>query len=248
MPFDPKQTKTKQSEPKINNIFGNDTEKSELTKSDPKNDSPERKTASFAQTSSKVGNISPSDKMKDLLSKLNDLEGEDSVSDQDALKIQTGVDTTTQDLPVQYNTIPAVLSRELEQYGHIEPEWHLVKNLPGYLANGIRQLGRSLFKQFTNTELENIQVLANVMGQGPNSQKELNTVGMWAKENADKIGVGDVDFDNIMPGYKADISQYSSKGIRILFVKDEFGTYAYSWPEQDSVDMYQHGQRTLPQK
>ena len=34
----------------------------------------------------------------------------------------------------------------------------------------------------------------------------------------------------------ADIKQYSAGGIRWLMVRDEFGNYIYSWPENDSID------------
>lgn len=237
MPFDPKKQQTKQSEPKIDNIFGEKPEDKPLANKQSGNSNPERKTASAAKTSSATANLSPSDKMKDLLAKLNDLEGEDSVSDSDALKSQVGYTDTKEDLPVVPSSIPAVLNTQIAQYGHIEPEWHMVRNLPGYMQNGIRMLGRQLFGTFTNTDLESIQVLANVMGQGPNSQKELNVVASWAKENASPAGEGDIDFDNIMPGYKADIVQYSSNNIRLLFVKDEFGSYVYSWPESDSKNL-----------
>lgn len=247
MPSEPKNTRSK-VDPKLNNIFGNNPSDNPLIGNKQDNENPTRKTADYAKTKSATSNLNPSDKMKDLLSKLNDLDGNDSVSDYDALKSQIGHQDTQDNLPVVPSNIPAILNTQIEQYGHLEPEWHLVRNLPGYLQNSIRMLGRQLFGSFTSTNLEEIQVLANVMGQGPNSQREINIVASWAKDNASPIGEGDIDFDIIMPGYSADIRQYSSNNIRLLLVKDEFGSYIYSWPESDSKDMYKHGQRTLPQK
>lgn len=77
----------------------------------------------------------------------------------------------------------AIVSKEIRAAGQVEPEWHEVKNLPGYMSSGIRKIGRAVFAPFTNTPIKNIQVLANVSGQGPNETKELNAVAGYLLKN-----------------------------------------------------------------
>ena len=86
-------------------------------------------------------------------------------------------------LPVAVNHIPAVVSQEVGNIQPIEPEYHMVRHLPGYLKNPIRALGRQVFKVFTDTAIEDVQVLANLNGKGPNSKEELNAVASYLQQN-----------------------------------------------------------------
>jgi hypothetical protein len=90
----------------------------------------------------------------------------------------------------------------------------------------------------TRTPTDDIWMVANLGGQGPNSPAEVNAVAGWVRANGDDLGDGNIDFDTTIPGYNADIKQYSAAGIRWLLVRDEFGNYVYSWPEQDSVNAH----------
>lgn len=197
---------------------------------------PNQRTASKASTQAKVANLSMTDQMADLMSKLRDIGYEDEVSDSDLHTTYGYVDPeTTENLPAIPANLPAIINKEVSEYdGMVHPEWHMVKNLPGYMQNGIRVLGRSLFSQFTKTKLEEIQVIACLAGQGPNTMGEINAVANWAKEHARRVDEAGIDFSNIMPGYNAKILQYSSKDVRLMIVKDDFGAYIYSWPESDS--------------
>lgn len=110
------------------------------------------------------------------------------------------------------------------------------------MSRAIRTLGRQLFRSFTQTQTDDIWMVGNLGGQGPNSRQEVNAVASWVRDNGEDIGAGDIDFDTSIPGYQADIQQYSAAGIRWLLVRDEFGDYIYSWPETDSIT-----QRNTPQ-
>jgi hypothetical protein len=136
---------------------------------------------------------------------------------------------------VKPETLPNVINTQMKAAGLIEPEWHMIRNLPGYMVQAIRALGRPLFQTQTKTQLEKILCLANLMGQGPNTQKEINAVVKWAKENGKDIGHGDIDFQNSIPDYGAEIHQFATKTTRFMLVKDEYGAYVYAWPEQDSI-------------
>lgn len=132
-------------------------------------------------------------------------------------------------------TLPSVINSYLVDAGLVEPTWHQVRNLPGYMSQAIRALGRPLFRTQTRTSLEEIQCLANLMGQGPNTNREINAVLKWAQENCRDLGNGGIDFEGSIPGYTADIHVYAGEDIRFLVVRDEYGGYVYAWPEQDSV-------------
>ena len=108
--------------------------------------------------------------MRSLLDKLGDVE--DEVSTDDLISsgeyadyfsdynsdAPTDTPTPTPE-PVPHQSVAKVAStvwnpdqpieREIQGF---DPEWHAVKNLPGYIQQGIRVLGRQVFKQFTETK------------------------------------------------------------------------------------------------
>jgi hypothetical protein len=144
-----------------------------------------------------------------------------------------------EDLPsVEVNTknLPAVAGQALQAAGMQNPEFHQVANLPGNMSDQIRQLGKNLFGALTMTPTKRIYVVANLGGQGPNTNQEVQAVAGFLKEHGKDLGPGDVDFDAVMPGYKADTHMFSAAGIRWMLVKDFAGQYIYCWPESDSHD------------
>lgn len=143
---------------------------------------------------------------------------------------------------VAADNVPAVISKALSTTGtavsdpaSVEPEWHQVKNLPGYMSKQIRVLGRETFKPFTTTPIEDVTVIANLGGQGPNTNREIQAVAAWLKNNGTEVDRATLDYGATMPGYKAETVSYTSSGVRFLLVSDQFGQYVYAWPEQDSV-------------
>jgi hypothetical protein len=180
--------------------------------------------ASKNVTSQKVSNIVPSQKATTALSSLmaNSLN-----NDQD--------DSEVPEPPTKPTNLPAVLSRGMMASGMVSPEWHTIQNLPGYMQQPIRQLGKSVFSMYTSTPIEKIQLIANLGGQGPNTNREINAVANWVMDQGKQITTGNINFDNIMPGYEADIKVFDmNNGAQILVVKDEYGRYLYAWPSSDS--------------
>ena len=110
------------------------------------------------------------------------------------------------------------------------------------MNRAIRTLGRHLFRAFTRTDTNDVYMIGNLNGQGPNTRQEVNAVAGWVRDNGRDMGDGNIDFDTTIPGYQADIRQYSAGGIRWLLVRDEFGDYIYSWPEQDSIEHHNQAQ------
>ena len=140
------------------------------------------------------------------------------------------------DTEVRTANLPAIAGANLQAAGVQSPDFHKVSNLPGNMSRAIRSLGKQLFRSMTRTPTDDIYVVANLGGQGPNSTQEVNAVAGWVRKNGDALGPGNIDFDTTIPGYNANIHQYSAGGIRWLLVQDEFGNYIYSWPESDSIE------------
>lgn len=173
------------------------------------------------------------------------------------------------EVPVEPNTLPDLLHREVTVPGH-EIEWHQVRNLPGYMKNAIRVIGRQQFRQLTRTPLEDITVIAHLnqpgmqqmighrggpggfdprgrgAGEGNfNSMSELQQVVRWLDQNAQRLGDPGVEHPDI-PGYRSEIREYSALGVRFHVVRDFMdnnlmGYYVYSWPEADSVNSNNRG-------
>lgn len=182
-------------------------------------------TAGAGRTASKSANALQDPRA---FSMLNDLLGSDlSAGEPDEVTDLSTEVVTPEDLP-------SVISNAMSKSGEVVPEWHMVKNLPGYMQQAIRKLGKMVFAQYTRTPIEKIQVLANLQGGGPNSQREMNAIAGWAVENGTKVTTGEIDF-SVMPGYKADVMVYNVEGSQLMIVSDDFGQYVYAWPESDST-------------
>lgn len=238
------QTKTKPKSKLDPNMFGPKLDQP-LAKTDPLDDLKRKagvggdkpkvniKKASQADTLSKTAGIG-SDDMADMLSRMRNIE-----IDRDLEAYPEPEPEPPETLPsVEVNTanLPAVAGQALQAAGVQNPDFHQVANLPGNMADQIRQLGKSLFGSLTMTPTKRIHVVANLGGQGPNSSAEVNAVAGFLKDHGKDLGPGDIDFENVMPGYKAQTHMFSAAGIRWMLVKDFAGQYIYCWPEEDSHD------------
>lgn len=186
--------------------------------------------ASQADTLNKTAGLGTPD-MSDMLGRMRNIELDKDLEPYDEQPPET--------LPsVEVNTanLPAVAGQALQAAGVQNPEFHQVSNLPGNMADMIRQLGKSLFGSLTMTPTKRIHVVANLGGKGPNSTQEVNAVAGFLKQHGDDRGPGDIDFEQVMPGYKAQTHMYTAAGIRWMLVKDFAGQYIYCWPEEDSHD------------
>jgi hypothetical protein len=198
---------------------------------------PRMRQATAAATRRAAGNIEPTDQMRDMLSRMRNIEIDPDLADYPQ-------DEPTFDVDVNVNTenLPAVAGQAIAAAGETSPEFHQVARLPGNMSRMIRQLGKSLFGSMTNTPTEDIYMIGNLGGQGPNTRQEVNAVANFVRENGENLGAGDIDFNAIMPGYNAETHQFVAAGIRWLLVKDFAGEYIYAWPEADSKTPSSHAQ------
>lgn len=186
------------------------------------------KRGSRADTARATANITPTAAMADLISRMNV-----PVDD-------VGVEPPEQALvpaDITPDHVPATISRAIAMSDPhaINPTWHTVANLPGNMSRAILTLGKALFRAFTRTPTEDIVMIGNVGGQGPNSTREINGVAAWLKKNGREVDAANIDFEQSIPGYSANVKHYTAGGIRFKVVRDQFGDYIYAWPEKDSI-------------
>lgn len=205
---------------------------------EPRNTDPRGRAASQGDTLRATRNIQPNDRMRDLLSRMRDIEADD---DEGYPEEEPGTDLAQR---VDTGNLPAVAGQALQATGTQNPDWHKVSNLPGNMSRAIRSLGKQLFRSFTSTDTNDVHMIGNLGGQGPNSTAEVNAVAGWLRNHGEEVSTGDIDFDTSIPGYRADIKQYRASGIRWLLVRDEFGNYIYTWPESDSLQNRSQAQLT----
>jgi hypothetical protein len=104
-------------------------------------------------------------------------------------------------------------------------------------------MGRQLFKMFTRTPIENVNVLADLGGQGPNEHQELNAVSARLRDRGRRLRQAEVSMRDLMPDYEAQISVFEADGYTFMLVKDFAGRYIYSWPSKDTI---KSGQAAAP--
>lgn len=186
------------------------------------------KKGSKADTMRATSNITPTAAMSDLIGRMNVPVDDVGVDEPENALVHA---TITPD------HVPAVISRAIAMSDPhaINPTWHAVANLPGNMSRAILTLGKALFRAFTRTPTEDIVMIGNVGGQGPNSTREVNGVVAWLKNNGREVDAANIDFEQTIPGYSAQVKHYTAGGVRFKVVRDQFGDYIYAWPEKDSI-------------
>ena len=184
------------------------------------------KVADVAKTKEKTSAMTASPEIGDKLASMDIT----ALADTEDTDDSEGYDETE----VTPTTLPDVISNAMVGTEDLRPEFHMVRNLPGYLAAPIRQAGKAIFKAFTTVPIDEINVIANVAGQGPNEERELNAVASYLKANGIRNGEAELEFEEFIPDYKADVKFYNAHDITFMVVKDFAGGYIYSWPEATS--------------
>jgi hypothetical protein len=185
--------------------------------------------ASKQGTQNKLKGMKPSNAMRDLMNRINP----DAGSGEGELE-QTPDEMSNQMTIRSASDVPSVISNSMKAAGMQTPEWHHINNLPGFRDRNVRGMGRQVFSMFTSTPIEQIQTMANVEGQGPNTDAEMRAVGAWLRDNAEDLGNIDVNHGMAIPGYKPDVKEYRLNGIRFHVVRDPMGQYIYAYPETEA--------------
>ena len=190
---------------------------------------PGMRTASADATRRATSNIRPDAEMMNWMNRINPNAGGDEAElpVQPVQPEQNVVLRTARD-------VPAVISHAMQAAGMASPEWHTINNLPGYNHRNIRGMGRNVFGMFTSTPLEQIKTIANVNGQGPNTDAEIRAVASFLINNAEDLGDVHLDHGEAIPGYAPDVKEYSIDGVRFHVVRDQMGQYIYAYPDADA--------------
>ena len=186
-------------------------------------------TAGRDTTQRSVSQMRPSDTMRDFMNRINPDAGaaEPALPDnpENELVLRTA------------NEVPAVISNAMQAAGMTSPTWHKISNLPGFQDRNVRGMGRGMFGMFTNTPVDQIKTIANVEGQGPNTDAEMRAVGRWLMDNAEDLGQVEVSHGMAIPGYEPDVKEYKANGVRFHVVRDPMGQYIYAYPDKDAKNL-----------
>jgi hypothetical protein len=138
------------------------------------------------------------------------------------------------------DNLPVVMHQTLMASGDAEidtafdPKWHQIQNLPGYVQQGIRQVGRQVFQQFTTTPIEEIQMLCDLL----NPPTHVRKMAEWIYRNGVEEDAMNFDFREHMPAYAAMAGAtigkvYRVGGYQFFIMKDNGGHYIYGWAAND---------------
>jgi len=195
-------------------------------------DAPELKKAGSQDTRDRTGNIRLPDQMRDLLNRMDRTQG--SQDDE----YDPVIPQVPQNLPAVVSSALTDIGGQLAAAGTANPEWHTVNNLPGFRDAAVRGMGRDIFSMFTRTKQKDIVTVANVNGQGPNTDAEINAVIQWLRDNAEQLqkdGAAEIDYGMRMPGYNPKVIEFKTNNTRFHVVSDPAGKYIYAYPEADAV-------------
>lgn len=140
--------------------------------------------------------------------------------------------------PVTPENLPATINKALfkKEDGAAPtvrpPEWHMVKNLPGYMQQGIRAMGRMVFAPFTDTPIEKIQVMASLI-----NERDVRVMADFIRKNAFMDDEATMEAHDIIPGYGAQIQIWNMSGCTFMLVRDHAGEYIYGWPGGRGTDL-----------
>ena len=131
--------------------------------------------------------------------------------------------------------LPARLpNKDVLGQGEQRPDWLQISQLPGYMQQGIRAMGKTVFGTLTKTKIKDINILVNLQGGGPNTALELNAVAGYARKTADHTRDMQMTFGEMIPDYSPDAKLYVNDEDTHLVIRDEMGDYIYQWPTSDT--------------
>lgn len=224
--------------PKHNEIAASDKKKNGKPAADKATPDVKLKGAGRDKTRASAAGVNMPPGAADKLARLQATGMQDEISDEEAARNAGADDADTTDgyvepVPTTPENLPAIINKDIAAAAAVDPEWHQVKHLPGYLSAPIRAMGRQVFAPFTKTKIEDIQVIAD-LGGGPNTHRELNAVAGFIIKHGRLDTEAQLTAEEILGDYRADVKVYTSHGYTFMLVKDFAGQYIYSWPTSDS--------------
>lgn len=228
-----------------------------------------------------AANIPENEDADSFLTSIFEAGAEDEIDDataallagQPAPRAPNFVDNVGPERPVPTNeNLPALISRALQRDNmNVVPQWSQVRHLPGYLQNQIRRLGRDVFRNFTDTPLESLQILTTVISD----DTEVRGLMGWIQRN----GVQDRSVEMVFGGngqnpgnqprrpggnqrqqiqiaagqggpgggVRADVTLWHTEGFSFLLVRDYSGHHVYGWAGGRGVHLERDDRARLAQ-
>jgi hypothetical protein len=119
----------------------------------------------------------------------------------------------------------AIVSHDITLVGNLNPKWLRISDLPGYMQQAIRAMGRHVFSQFTKTNIEEIDILSTIT----HDEIEVRAVMSWVSKNGIRDDQAKMDFSRFMTGVFANVQVWSTQDHTWLIVQDHAGYYVYRW-------------------
>lgn len=117
-----------------------------------------------------------------------------------------------------------IITNSLMQHGE-KIKWYPLTKLPGMSAATIRAMGQTIFSHYTNADAKDIHVVSTLS----NPQNDTAKIMKAISDNGHLVKDLSYDFEQSMPGYKADAKLYRYGDKQFLLVSDFAGKYIYAW-------------------
>lgn len=127
------------------------------------------------------------------------------------------------------STFESTMAKEL----HFTLEWHMVKDLPPFMAAAVKAMSKTLFEPVTNTPVDNVHCLMSLNEQGPNTIDDVRNLMNIVPDRGEYNSKVKAHFDKTLFEH-ADVDAYNMFGYTFVLVKDFGGSTVYAWPTQDA--------------
>ena len=141
--------------------------------------------------------------------------------------------------PPETDNVPAVRSGDMVDFDNAEnlpadthymPEFINITDLPGYMQQGIRMMGRKVFGSLTTAQIEDMAVMSTLTHEDDEFRRIANIIG----SNGSKVDDMNMTFTNIKD-YGASAQLYTFNDTDYLLVEDMMGKYIYAWPTKTRI-------------
>lgn len=116
-----------------------------------------------------------------------------------------------------------------------DPNWMQVDTMPEFMRPAFTMVYKTVLKTLTDTDIKDINVLANLQHVGPTHHKEIQATIDHARDTFVKpVRNMKHTIEELIPGYEVDAKLYHNPTDSYLVLSDGMGEYIYHWPTDDS--------------
>ena len=119
-----------------------------------------------------------------------------------------------------------------------DSRWLRLDQLPGFMWQAIRAMGKSVFSPLTRTDIERIEVIADLGGNGPHIRQQIDATSHRLRSQSSPSNIVEYSAAELAQLfgslYRAQAIQFETPDLTYLLVKDPMGSYIYRWPTTDT--------------